>query len=329
MHLSFFALAGVLMLAFLAGFASHRGSLCAVKAVEEVMKRRRARVAASFIRAGLWAFLTATLLDAVAPSSMTSLARYDFAWATALGAASFGIGAAINRGCALSTLSRLSTGEFSKLLTVLGFVLGAATAAYGFEHGFWPTAAAMKTSRPALGSGEAAFLALLAATLVYDLICSSRKLFRRSGWRGLVLARHHPPILGAALLGVSGGALSWAVGPWTYTVLTRELGYDLAGFPAAGFDNRLLGAIVLLVVAGSVTSSLWRGGWRLSFGDWRGWSASFFGGAAMGFGLATTPGGNDELLLVSIGAGSPHAIPSYALIFASIAFVLWIRKRGT
>jgi hypothetical protein len=326
MHISLFALVGILALAFLAGFASHRGSLCAVKAVDELLQRRRPRVAASFVRAALWAMLAATLLNAVWPAHMMAVARYPFTLIGALGALAFGIGAAVNGACALSTLSRLATGEVSKASTLLGFAVGAYLCGLLFHFGLLTQPQPMAAPRPSVAILGWVALGGLGLALSLDLLWHLRKPFARAGWRGVVLARQHRPIFAAALLGISGGALAWALGPWSYTALARAWGFALAEVPAHEIDVGLLLLLFAFAAGGASVSAGLRGGWRWRFGALRAWGAAFSGGVCMGFGIATVPGGNDELLLVSFAALSPHAAPSYGMLLAGIALVLGLRR---
>lgn len=332
MEFSATVIAAASALAALCGFASHRGSLCAVKAVDQILAGHRPHLAESFLRAGLWALLTATMLDALAPTATMHASRFTPTLLGLGGAFLFGVGAAVNGGCALSTLSRLATGEGAKIGTIAGFVAGAALAGLAFRVGMLPMPRAIASAEAGLfrsAPWQAAVLAVPALTLLlFDLGRQLRKPFRRAGWRGVVLARQHRPLFAAALLGVSGGALVWAIGAWSYTALARRLGLAAAGWMPGGVDMALLVLLFASTFAGAVLSARMRGGLRFRRGARRGWAAAFFGGSAMGFGIATVPGGNDELLLVAIPALSPHALPSYAMLALGIAVVLALKRRG-
>src|SRR5258706_8044997 len=113
-----------LLCALLIGYAAHRASLCNVRAVAEILATGRAPMLWSLLQAVLWmATLTGVLvlLFGVVPQPAT--ARMPIAWALA-GGGLFGLGAAINGGCSLSTFHRLADGELGMLATLAGFVLG-------------------------------------------------------------------------------------------------------------------------------------------------------------------------------------------------------------
>src|SRR3990167_6163071 len=111
-----------LLCAALIGFAAHRGSLCNVRAVAEIMTGGSAHMLSSLVQAALWVTLLTglgALLLGMAPHPV--LAPRPAAWAL-LGGALFGVGAAINGGCSLSTLHRLGDdgGASSALLAGAG-----------------------------------------------------------------------------------------------------------------------------------------------------------------------------------------------------------------
>lgn len=54
------------------------------------------------------------------------------------------------------------------------------------------------------------------------------------------------------------------------------------------------------------------------------WQGHFIGGLLMGFGASLVPGGNDVLILHSLPALSPHAIPTLAAMMPGIAGTLLI-----
>jgi hypothetical protein len=111
------------------GFAAHRASLCHVKAVSEAMTSGTTHMLKSLTHAALWATLVGGAIGVVGmrappPVWLPSSA----AWAL-FGGWLFGIGAALNGGCSLSTLHRLIDGELGMLATLLGFALGAVVSA--------------------------------------------------------------------------------------------------------------------------------------------------------------------------------------------------------
>ncbi len=132
----------VLLLAAVLGFTAHSAGICAVKAVSEIITTRRGRMLASFTKTVLWVMTVMMVVLWLAPahSMPTSLAP---TLGSIVGAFVFGIGAAVNGGCAVSTVTRLGNGELRMLLTVAGVVLTIAVVDAG-----WLTLPAMAASQP-------------------------------------------------------------------------------------------------------------------------------------------------------------------------------------
>lgn len=117
-----------LALVMLIGFAAHRASLCTVRAVAEILSSGTAWMLASFLKAAAWAAAIAGALTLLYPSvAIPVLERTPHA-AALTGAFVFGIGAAVNGGCSLSTLQRLADGDLSMLATLAAFVSGVVAA---------------------------------------------------------------------------------------------------------------------------------------------------------------------------------------------------------
>lgn len=113
-----------LLCVVLIGFAAHRASLCNVRAVAEVMSTGRARMLWNLLQSVLWmAALTGLLVLAFGLTPRPTLTRTPIEWA-ALGGVIFGVGAAVNGGCSLSTLHQLADGDLGMLATLAGFVAG-------------------------------------------------------------------------------------------------------------------------------------------------------------------------------------------------------------
>lgn len=100
-----------LILAALIGFAAHRASLCTVRAVGEIMSSGSAHMLGSFARAAAWAVaVSGAILFLMPVTALPILERLPH-YLVLIGAFAFGVGAAINGGCALSTLQRLADGD--------------------------------------------------------------------------------------------------------------------------------------------------------------------------------------------------------------------------
>jgi uncharacterized membrane protein YedE/YeeE len=310
-------------LAVLAGFATHRASLCNVRAVIEILEGGRGRMLGSLLAASAWAALviaaTITLLHRpLAPA----FERLPVGLA-ALGGFVFGAGAALNGGCSLSTLQRLVDGELAMLGTLLGFALGLVGWLAMEDRGF-PTGLAPRSS-PWVRMDEVAWtgIVLLAIFAIREAVRWSRSAGGPRRWHERILAERYQVSSAAAVLGLAGGALYALQGSWNYTYFVRQnLATAFGMSPPAAWK----GALALAVLTGMFVSSLQRRSFRLRIAQAGTMARSSASGFLMGIGSALVPGGNDALLLTGIPLLSWHALLAYAALLAGIATVWWSRR---
>src|SRR5207244_1034380 len=99
-----------MVLALILGFASHRASICTVRAVAEVMSSRNGSMFASVGRSVLWVWALTLPIFWLIPSAGSGILGWQLSGMALLGGMSFGLGAAVNGGCAYSTMARLVDG---------------------------------------------------------------------------------------------------------------------------------------------------------------------------------------------------------------------------
>ena len=326
---SFPAVVLALACAALIGFSAHRASLCNVRAVAEIMGTGTAHMLGSLMQAVLWmATLSGALMLGLGlslpPVQLPDLA----AWAVA-GGWLFGVGAALNGGCSLSTLHRLADGELGMVATLAGFLVGVM---------FWAGTARLAPTM-ALLPVEPVWTRwpniapwLLAALVLWALlrILKFGQLARAAGaapLRARLLAPHYPLAVSAAVMGLAGGLLYATQGAWSYTNhLRTSVLHAWGGGPAAAHVHT---ALVVALLAGMLGSALQRGGtaWRGAPGAVA-WLRHATGGLLMGAGAAMVPGGNDTLLLNSLPTLTTRAAAAYLSMLAGIACVLWLMRRA-
>lgn len=111
----------VLMLVFMAGYATQRGSTCAVSAAQEIVLERRATRLAGFF---LCVFVSLGLMATAHLFGLPQMQRLDgpsVGGLAALGGGLFGIGAYLNGRCAFGTIAKLGSGEMTRIGTLTGF----------------------------------------------------------------------------------------------------------------------------------------------------------------------------------------------------------------
>jgi uncharacterized membrane protein YedE/YeeE len=315
-------------LAAVVGFSVHRASLCNVTGVAELLSTGRAHVLGSFVKTMLWVIVVTFIVERLLPSGAVRPAHL---WAVSgqavAGGFIFGVGAAVNGGCALGTLGRLGSGELRMLATLLGLLAGMTGAGAAQISGWLAVAETVDIAWSQPRFLTVVLPAAVAAWALWELWRLWRTRDAGSGWKQVALARKYRLSTAALLLGAANGALFARFGAWTYTRTAGDsLGHVLLGEPAPGPFRWVLIAGLL---GGVVASSLARGDFAA---DWRpraGWLVNLMGGTLMGVGAALTPGGNDALILHGIPGGSPHAIPAYAALLVGTAAGLIVIKRVT
>lgn len=304
-------------LAAVVGFAAHRASLCTVKAVAEVIDSGTAHLFGAFARAALWATAVAGVFGILAPV-MPQTPVAGSAPLSLAGGFVFGVGAALNGGCSLSTVQRLIDGELSMLVTLLGLAAGVLLGLafiVGADLPVGPTRVVPWTTRPEWAT------VLLLGLLFW---CGREGLRLLRAPVGTLMARlrqpTYRPASAAALMGVAAGTLYPLQGAWTYTNFVRgEVGaWFGTALPPSGFHALL----VACVLVGMLISARQRNAFHLRTARAAVYLRAACGGALMGIGVALIPGGNDTLLLAAIPALSPWAVPTYMALVAGVTITM-------
>ncbi len=315
-----------LPLAALLGFTAHRAGICSVKAVSEVITTRRAHMLGSFAKTVLWIMTAMTAFVWAAPEHMfpAGLAPSPASVAVAF---AFGMGAAINGGCAVSTVTRLGNGDLGMLLTIAAVTAILAAIDAG------------RLSLPAMPWGEPLppfalhgwALALASAALAgwgaREIVLLWRGHDRACRLIDGLLHRRWRLSLAAAVIGLTNVAIVIMAGHWAYTETLRQ---SVGWASARRMPPSSLAATLFFALMAGVVASAWlRGSFRLRWRPHLGWLRHIAGGALMGVGVALVPGGNDGLLLDAIPSLSPHALPAFAALLFGIAATLLSLRRFT
>ena len=324
MAMSVAAMVLSILLAALMGFAAHRSGVCTVKAVMELVTTGRAFLLASFWRAALWVMVVDLVVYWAGGAQPIFGPAVRLSYWPFIGGVAFGMGAAMNKGCAFSTLNRLGGGDLGMLVTLIAFFLGsAAMIAYPIEAISGPV-----EQLPGLLMHRQDVVALLTLILVGWVIRRTWYLWKErpheQGPRQMLLSERYRLSTGAALIGLSAGILFALQGAWLYTSTVRSLA-TMAFDPTAGpsLDHLLLFAAVLF---GIVVSVWQRRAFRLQAPGPVAAMRHFGGGMMMGVGATMIPGGNDVLVLQTIPLLLPHAILAYLGVLLGIFLILVAMK---
>lgn len=304
-----------LMGAALVGLLARKYSVCHVRAVEAALARRDLRPLAAQLMAAVWAMAAAWALSRTAGMVHAPIAASAGVVSAAFGGLLFGLGAAMNGGCSISTVTRLARGELAMLATLTGFVLAIAGAGL---CNCWPSGWMraplyfpqwLEGAAAGLRVGGA-FLAMWLAVTLVAAWCGGAS----PSWS---LAWHLLQLRGMALLGVLAGALYAAQGPWSYSGTLRgtALAWTGADSPVGGWRAGL--ALALLAGAmwpqrDATPSLLRRPSMRVAV-------RHLVAGAVMGLGATLVPGGNDTVLLNQLPMAVPTAAAAWIAMCAGIA----------
>ncbi|MCZ6831526.1 MAG: YeeE/YedE thiosulfate transporter family protein [Gammaproteobacteria bacterium] len=316
-----------IFLVFLMGFVADRTNLCSVNAVKEVLFKRRASLLLSFARIVLWVLGVSMLLEWLFGVSSPTRTNFQFGIPGLVGGILFGVGAVLNNGCSLHTLTCLGRGNMDMAVSISGLIIGAmaAKALFGQVPGLAPVAV-----EPALAV-DLFYRDMLLLTLTIGMLVELFRLlrgFRFSECKSRLLASEYLLPSAAALLGIANGILLALVGTWMYTYTLIQGASNLL-FPDSGFYQPLPGLLWLLLLAylgGIVASSYSRHELAVAIHPGLQWFRYLAGGILMGVGASMIPGGNDVLLLNAIPGLSWHALPAYLSMLGGVAIALLVLK---
>jgi uncharacterized membrane protein YedE/YeeE len=318
------ALIVAIVLAAILGFAAHRASVCTVRAVAEIISSRRAYMFASVGRSVLWVWAVTLPLFWLSPAVGAAISGWQLSGLAVLGGLSFGLGAAINGGCAYSTMTRLADGDGRMLAAITGFAGGV----LAFSTLAGSNLLARPVPAPARIDAVLPWSAVLAAMILlwalYEAVRLWRSRDRNTRLINLLLAPRYRLSTAALLIGLPGALLFLLYGPFGYTA-TYQLVIEGA-FGTRGWPSPVRWVLLVAVLAGMLVSTVQRGSFRLDWRPRRAWLLNAAGGALMGFGTALAPGGNDALVMYGIPTLSPYALPTYAALALGVAAGLMVMR---
>lgn len=305
------------VLAILLGFAANRASVCTVRAVAELISTGSAHMLQSIAKSILWVLVITIPTNWLFPGVIDEQIGWELSKLSLIGGFLYGVGAALNRGCAFSTLNQLADGRLRMLITLLGFCLGVAFYLRFARSGKLPLPLSLPL--PTVGLFPSALVIAVGLAFWGLREISGLWVTRPAGSRmiDLILAPRYRLSTAAAVIGLGNGLLYAFYGSWSYTsTLERALKHFITADASPwSVYWTLFGAMF----AGMLLSTWQRKSFRV---DWRpslGWLMNLFGGTLMGVGAILIPGGNDALVLHGIPSFSIHAIPAYLAMLLGIA----------
>lgn len=306
------ALTTALML--LIGYASQRAGVCMVRAMSEVIEKRRVHRFAGFALAASAAMVVMGLAECLgADPFMTLQGTAPDAFAVA-GGVLFGLGSIIAGHCAMGLLAALTQGELWRVGAIAAMFVAALLLGPEMSN-----AALMLPPRAPVSSPLTGHV-VLALTLGGTVgAAAATYIYRRLGWKRL--KGGWSPLIAMGVIGAASGVLFAADRQWAYTSRIAEIAYG---------GNWAVGALLGLaaLIAGMTAATVIGGTFRLRAGSGGQWLRAFAGGLLMGAGATLVPGGNDAMLFTGVPLLLPNLLAGYASFAATLALALLIRRQS-
>ena len=289
-------------LAALVGFLAQRTGLCMVRGVSELLDRRPSFLLA-ILCCGFWYWL---IVPFTGQEWVPFLAnRFDGTVRFIFGGLLFGLGAAMNKGCSISTISKLASGHLYMLATIVGWIIG------------WlllPFLTPPSNYQPLTGLSEPMLPVLIPmAVILFFTIMKVSPISRKL-------------ILGIICFGITASVLTLLEPQWSPSQLLKELSYafyhrDTPNWPV--FER-------YMIIAGLVVGMALGAKNRLPFKTFqfrpRQCISHLTAGIIMGLGASLALGGNDSQLLIALPAFSPAGVVAIASIIVGIGVGLITAK---
>lgn len=301
-------------LMFLIGYASQRAGVCMVRAMREVIDKRRVHRLAGFALAASAAMVVMGLAEWLGADPFMTLQGTAPDSLAVAGGVLFGLGSILAGNCAMGLLGGLTRGELWHAGAIAAMFVAALL--LGPEMS---SAALMLPARAPVPSPLTGHV-VLALTLGGTVgAAAATYIYRRLGWnrpRG-----GWSPLIAMGVIGTASGLLFALDRQWVYTSRIAEIAYG---------GSWALGALFGLsaLIGGMTSASVIGGTFRLQKGSGRQWLWALAGGLLMGAGATLVPGGNDAMLFTGVPLLLPNLLAGYASFAATLALALLIRRQS-
>lgn len=294
-----------------------------VRTVAEIYTTHRAYMLAGILKSVLWVLTVWLVWTFITMDTSPFSENHAITHIALIGGFLFGVGAAMNGGCAFSTLSQLANGRVWMLVTLVGFGLGIAGMTVAF-----PKPVPVRIQPSMLTNATTDLLCVLLILLGLLLILEIYRLWtsrvKDLNIKQLLFSNRYRQSTSSILIGFSGGLLYMLHDNWTYTYMLKSR-IQATVLPYEPFKRTHL-YLFFAIFLGMLISAIMKKSLVLKMKPKKSWGAHLVGGALMGVGTVLIPGGNDTLILKSMPGLSLHAIPTFGALLCGIAIALRVRQ---
>lgn len=294
--------AGVFICVCLFGYLAQTTGLCMVRAVHE-WKMGNKEFLLAILFSGILAWVAALFSYYVDIS--INVQTYSMSAWFLLGGLIFGLGAAFNKGCGISTLGRLARGDSKMIATVVGWLVGWTILAQ------WsPEMDLMKSPVPSKISN----LLLMVSSLGIIVWVSFGDKKRKRLWFGMMA------------IGLLAGFIYLYQPNWSPNTLLKQLSSSLADDKLKSWPSWEQYSLFVAVLIGMFSAAWQKQKFAFVTSNIKYWLGSLAAGVLMGMGASLAMGGNSAQLLLVLPSLSPAGLGAIAGMLLGIWSGLYLRK---
>ncbi|MGF1786413.1 YeeE/YedE family protein [Photobacterium swingsii] len=291
-----------LFLALAVGYLAQRTGLCMVRGTHELWAKRPAFLL-TILLCGFWFWL-------ILPSDMTlpesfSHQRYSVTLTFLIGGFCFGLGASLNGGCSVSTISKLARGHYHMLATISGWVVGWCGLSSLPLVLDYPAIPAVTT--PSL---SVVIVLFTLVALIFFIVPTERRAI----------------LLGIILFGVLASILTLLMPEWSPSQLLKDITAASIHNQHDRWPSLLRYLVILFLIIGMAFGAKK----RLSLTEFTLRPTQLlkhlFAGCIMGIGASLALGGNDSQLLLALPSFSPAGAVSIVMMVVGISCGMGLKR---
>ncbi|MGF1707207.1 YeeE/YedE thiosulfate transporter family protein [Enterovibrio baiacu] len=296
----------VFLFLFILGYLAQTTGLCLVRGVNDALDKRP-QFLFSILFSGVLGWVSFLVADVLAIN--VSFKIHAVQWTALFGGVLFGVGAALNFGCGVSTISKLSRGDTLMIATVLGWLIG------------WFLLTGMSDILPSRAASTPSDMHFTALVVISALVLVS------IAFVPTVNTRLWLSMLTIGLM----ASLTFLYEPrWTPSSYLSDLSHSIWEKDATQWPSMERTLFLLALIGGMVVAALKTRSFKWKVKHLPRYGYHLFAGVLMGSGASIAGGGNDAQLMLSLPAFSPYGFVTVFSMLVGIALGLklptWFKR---